>query len=82
MERKFGDTLVNGDGQAIVKEVLNITGSFTLHNHPTGDPSPSPDDIIITNRLKEAGLLIGIPVIDHIIIGDGQYVSFAERGLL
>ncbi len=44
--------------------------------------SPSPDDIIITNRLKEAGLLIGIPVIDHIIIGDGQYVSFAERGLL
>ena len=71
-----------------VREVLksallsSAAGTLLIHNHPTGDPSPSPDDIIITNRLKEAGLLIGIPVIDHIIIGDGQYVSFAERGLL
>ena len=71
-----------------VREVLksallsSAAGTLLIHNHPTGDPSPSPDDIIITNRLKEAGLLIGIPVIDHIIIGDGQYVSFVERGLL
>jgi DNA repair protein RadC len=53
-----------------------------VHNHPTGDPNPSGEDMNITKRLKEAGELIGIPVIDHIIIGNGQYVSFAERGFL
>lgn len=53
-----------------------------VHNHPTGDPSPSGEDVTITRRLTEAGKLIGIPVLDHIIIGDGQYVSFVERGLL
>ena len=82
VERKFGDTLVSGDGQTIVKGVIHITCNFTLHNHPTGDPAPSGEDISITKRLKEAGELIGIPVLDHIIIGDGQYVSFVERGLL
>ena len=82
MERKFRDTLVNGDGQAVVKGVVHITRSSTLHNHPSGDPSPSNEDLAITRRLKEAGELIGIPVLDHIIIGDGQYVSLAERGLL
>lgn len=53
-----------------------------VHNHPTGDPNPSGEDMNITKRLKEAGELIGIPVIDHIIIGNGQFVSFAERGFL
>ena len=53
-----------------------------IHNHPSGDPSPSTEDMTITRRLKEAGELLGIPVLDHIIIGDGEYVSFAERGLL
>ena len=50
-----------------------------LHNHPTGDPTPSTEDIEITRRLREAGDLIGIRVLDHIIIGDSYY-SFAERG--
>ena len=53
-----------------------------VHNHPSGDPQPSSEDLNITRRLKEAGDLIGIPVLDHIIIGEGQYVSFVERGLL
>lgn len=53
-----------------------------IHNHPTGDPMPSSEDMSITRRLKEAGELIGIPVLDHIIIGDGQYISFVERGFL
>ena len=53
-----------------------------VHNHPSGDPSPSPEDLTITRRLKEAGELIGIPVLDHIIIGNGEFVSFVERGLL
>ena len=61
---------------------LHITGYFTLHQHPTGDPSPSSEDIAITRRLKEAGDIMGIKILDHIIIGDGEYLSFVERGLL
>lgn len=68
----------------VLKSVLLSSAAAILlvHNHPTGDPNPSPEDIAITRRLKESGDLIGIPVLDHIIIGDGQYVSFVERGLL
>ncbi len=62
--------------------IISAAGIILVHNHPTGDPNPSQEDITITRRLKEAGELIGIPVLDHIIIGDGQYVSFVERGLL
>lgn len=53
-----------------------------LHNHPSGDPTPSKEDILITRRLKEAGNIIGIPLIDHIIIGDNSYISLKERGIL
>ncbi|WP_127529715.1 RadC family protein [Paenibacillus kobensis] len=52
------------------------------HNHPSGDPAPSPEDITLTQRLREAGTLIGIEVLDHLIIGDGKFVSLKERGLL
>jgi len=51
-----------------------------VHNHPSGDPSPSRDDIDITKRLIETGKVIGINVLDHIIIGDGRYFSFMEKG--
>ncbi len=53
-----------------------------LHNHPSGDPTPSREDIIATKRVKEAGEIVGIELIDHIIIGDNQYVSMSERNLL
>ncbi len=53
-----------------------------IHNHPTGDPTPSSEDIAITRRLKEAGDILSIKVLDHIIIGDGEYLSFVERCLL
>jgi len=53
-----------------------------VHNHPTGDPAPSSEDIAITRRLREAGEIMGIKVLDHIIVGDGEYASFVERGLL
>ena len=53
-----------------------------LHNHPSGDPSPSREDIEVTKRLVECGKIIGIEVLDHIIIGDGQITSFIERGIL
>jgi DNA repair protein RadC len=52
-----------------------------LHNHPTGDPTPSREDLEITKRIKEAGELLGIRVLDHIIIGE-SYLSFAEQGLI
>ena len=53
-----------------------------VHNHPSGDPSPSRDDIDITKRLIETGKIIGINVLDHIIIGDGRYLSLIESGYL
>ena len=53
-----------------------------LHNHPSGDPSPSEEDKQLTKRLVEAGRLMGIPVVDHIIIGDGSYYSFFDHGTL
>lgn len=53
-----------------------------VHNHPSGDPSPSGDDLEITRRLCEVGQLLGVRVVDHVVIGDGQYVSMAERGIM
>ncbi len=51
-----------------------------VHNHPSGDPSPSREDRLLTRRLVSAGELLGIKVLDHIIVGDGRYTSFADRG--
>ena len=53
-----------------------------VHNHPSGDPTPSSEDTAITRRLKEAGEIMGIKLLDHIIVGEGEYLSFVERGLL
>jgi DNA repair protein RadC len=53
-----------------------------IHNHPSGDPSPSRDDINITKRLVETGKMIGINVLDHIIISDGKYLSLLEKGYI
>lgn len=52
------------------------------HNHPSGDPTPSPEDIRMTRRLLEAGEIVGIDVLDHIVIGDGKFVSLKEQGLM
>jgi DNA repair protein RadC len=53
-----------------------------LHNHPSGDPSPSADDLEITRRLVQVGDLLGIRVVDHVIVGQGAFCSMADRGLL
>jgi len=53
-----------------------------VHNHPSGDPTPSPDDRAVTEQLVAAGRLLDIPVHDHVIVGRGRFVSFAEAGLL
>lgn len=60
----------------------NAAALILVHQHPTGDPSPSSEDLSITRRLKEAGEIMGIKVLDHIIVGDGEYVSFVEKGFL
>lgn len=51
------------------------------HNHPSGDPEPSPEDLRVTSQMAESGRLLGIPVRDHVILGNGRYVSLMERGL-
>ena len=53
-----------------------------LHNHPSGDPSPSENDVWVTKRVKEAGEVIGIELLDHIVIGNNCYTSFAEANLM
>lgn len=53
-----------------------------MHNHPSGDPSPSADDLEITRRLVQVGELVGIRVLDHVIVGQGAFCSLADRGLL
>ena len=55
---------------------------MVAHNHPSGDPNPSKEDIQITERLKEAGNLLGINLLDHIIVGEDKYISFKEKGVL
>lgn len=60
----------------------NSTSIILAHNHPSGDPTPSAEDKSITRRLYEAGEILGIKVIDHIVIGDGNYISFKEMGML
>ena len=60
----------------------NAAAVIFAHNHPSGDPTPSYEDKEITTRLKAAGELLGIRVLDHLIVGDGCYCSFADRGEL
>ena len=60
--------------------LANAAAIVLTHNHPSGDPTPSPDDYQLTRRLVDAGKLIGVEVLDHIIVGDGRYFSFREAG--
>lgn len=60
----------------------HAVGIILVHNHPSGDPSPSREDIEITKRVGKVGDLIGIELLDHLIIGDKKYISFREQGLL
>jgi len=70
------------------REIFNIplrksaSSVILIHNHPSGDPSPSREDLEVTRRLVDAGNILGINVRDHIIIGDGCFFSFREKGLL
>lgn len=59
----------------------NATAMIVAHNHPSGDPTPSPEDVSVTRSIVEAGALLGIDVLDHIVIGHQRFVSLKERGL-
>ncbi len=62
--------------------LANATAIIVAHNHPSGDPTPSPEDIAVTRQLVAAGKLLDIEVLDHLIIGEGRFVSLKERGLM
>jgi len=62
--------------------VESAAALILVHNHPSGDPAPSPEDRAVTDQLARAGRIMGIPVVDHVVIGDARYVSFVEAGLL
>jgi DNA repair protein RadC len=62
--------------------IQNAASLILAHNHPSGNPEPSAEDVSITRQLVESGRLLGIPVHDHIIFADEVYTSFAERGLI
>ncbi len=62
--------------------LLNSAAIICAHNHPSGDPAPSSEDRVLTTRLRQAGDLIGITILDHIILGDDRTYSFADQGWL
>jgi DNA repair protein RadC len=62
--------------------IYSAAAVILIHNHPSGDPTPSQEDITLTRQLVEAGTLLNISVLDHVIIGDGKYVSFKEKGII
>jgi len=57
-------------------------GIIVVHNHPSGDPTPSPEDRAVTGQLTAAGTVLGIPVLDHVIVAGDRWMSFASQGLL
>lgn len=59
----------------------NAAAIILVHNHPSGDPTPSPDDVALTKAIREAGQLLGLEVLDHIIVGQGRFVSLKEKRL-
>jgi len=69
--------------EVMIPAIRESAASFAvIHNHPSGDPSPSQQDMEITHRLNKTGQIIGIKMVDHIIIGDNKYFSFSDEGLL
>lgn len=67
----------------VFKEAIrsNSAGLIVAHNHPSGDPSPSAEDIAVTSTLVKAGKLLDIEVLDHVVVAQNRYVSLKERGL-
>ena len=75
---------MRGDSEVFRFSILKAVSSIILaHNHPSGDAQPSREDVTVTRKLAEAGKIVGIEVLDHIIVGDGDaFYSFKEEGAL
>ena len=67
----------------VFKEAVrkNASAVIVIHNHPSGDPTPSPDDVAVTRAIVQAGKLLDVEVLDHLVIGQGKWISLKERGL-
>lgn len=65
----------------VFRPLIRVSAAAVVvsHNHPSGDPRPSPEDLALTDRLRKVGELVGIPVLDHVIVAGPEYVSLAER---
>jgi DNA repair protein RadC len=74
----------HGHPREIYREaaIASAAKVVVFHNHPSGDPKPSVDDVLLTRRLKEAGKIMGIELSDHIVLGDGQWFSFRDAKVL
>ncbi|MDX1577186.1 MAG: DNA repair protein RadC [Gemmatimonadota bacterium] len=86
LERRLTVGLLNSSlvhpREVFAPAITHAAASLILaHNHPSGDPEPSPEDLRVTCQLVESGRLLGIPVRDHVVLGDGRFVSLMERGL-
>lgn len=68
----------------VFKTAVEVSAASIIlaHNHPSGDPTPSREDVIITEKLVECGKMMGIEILDHVIVGDGRYTSFKDEGLI
>ena len=78
----LNSSLVHAREVFVVAILSSAAALILVHNHPSGDPTPSEDDLAVTKALVAAGKLLGIDVLDHVIIGANQFTSFAEDGLL
>ena len=77
----LSNTIVHPRDVFKVALIANAASVIFGHNHPSGDPTPSPDDYELTRRLASAGVLLGVEVLDHLVVGhDGRYFSFKEAG--
>ena len=79
-----GPSSVAAERRDIMRATVASDARYVIlaHNHPSGDPTPSREDIDVTKRLMEAGKVLGIDVLDHVVIGDGRFVSLKERNLM
>jgi len=79
-----GTAATTVDAKNLFRDALLLGASSLIlaHSHPSGDPTPSREDVRLTRQLVEGGRLLDMPIRDHIVLGDGDFVSFAEKGLL
>ncbi len=78
----LNSSLVHAREVFVVAILSSAAALILVHNHPSGDPTPSPEDHTVTEQLASAGKLLGIGVMDHVIVGHNRFTSFAELGLL